>query len=100
MKTRTRILAGIIISGILATSVAQAAGTYPTIEEFYSGLGATEAQQAKQTAAQQSTTSKAACKWRQEAEKVVNQLHAPYPGDGDHFGEKAYLAAENQNFVC
>jgi len=100
MKTKTRILAGFIISGILVISAVQAAGTYPTIEEFYSGLGATEAQQAKQTAAQQPTTSKAACKWHQEAEKVVDQLHAPYPGSGDNLGEKAYLAAENQNFVC
>jgi len=95
---KTRILAGIIISGVLATSAAQAAGTYPTIEEFYSGLGTAEVQQAKQAAAQQSTTRKATCNWHEADEIGTDQLYAAYPGD--EYVEKAYLAPANQNFVC
>lgn len=97
---KTHILAGIIISGVLATSAAQAAGTYPSIEEIYTGMGVTEIQQAKQVAAQQATAYKATCNWHEAENKVVDQLHAAYPGSEDHFGEKAYLAAANQNFVC
>ena len=97
---KTRILAGIIFSGILATSVAQA-GTYPSIEEFYSGMTAAEAQQAKQAAAQESTTSKATCNWHEaKSEAEADQLHAAYPGSESDFGEKDYLASSNQDFVC
>ena len=44
---KTGILAGIIISGILATSVAQAA-TSPSVEETYSGMSAAAIQKDQQ----------------------------------------------------
>jgi len=102
MKTKTRILAGIIISGILATSAAQASTSLSTesVEALYSGLSTAKVQQIYKTSEMQAVTHKSTCAWHEAKGKVVDQLYAPYPGSGDSFGEKAYLAAENQNFVC
>ena len=96
---KTRILAGIIVSGALATSVAQAA-TSPSVEETYSGMSAAaiqKDQQANPAAERHSTAGKATCSWH-EGMYEVNPLHAAYPGD--EYAEKAYLSPANQSFVC
>ena len=93
---KARILVGIIFSGALATSVAQAA-TYPSVEEIYSGLSIAAIQQTKQVAAQQATASKSTCNWH-EAKDTTDSLYAAYPGD--EYVEKAYLSPANQRFVC
>ena len=97
---KTHILSGLIIAGVLATSVVQAA-TSPTTEEIYSGMSAAaiqKDQRANPAAERYSIPGKPTCAWH-EAE-VVDQLHASYPGSESNFGEKDYLAAENFNFVC
>jgi len=97
---KNHILSGLIIAGVLATSVVQAA-TSPTVEEIYSGMSAAaiqKDQRANPAAERYSTTGKPTCTWH-EAE-AVDQLHAPYPGSESNFGEKDYLAAENFNLVC
>lgn len=102
---KTHILAGIIISGVLATSAASAAPTAisPLADEIYSGMNAAAIQKdqlANPAAERHSTAGGATCNWYEAKSKVVDQLHAAYPGSEDHFGEKDYLAAANQNFVC
>jgi len=97
---KTNIFSGIIIAGVLAASVAQAA-TLSTVDEIYSGMSAAAIQQdqrASPAAERYSIPGKPTCAWH-EAE-VVDQLHAAYPGNESNFGEKDYLAAENFNFVC
>ena len=102
---KTHILAGIIISGVLATSAAAAAPTAisPLADEIYSGMSAVAIQKdqlANPASERHSTVGGAACNWYEAESKVVDQLHAAYPGSEDHFGEKDYLAAANQNFMC
>lgn len=99
---KTRILAGLIIAGALATSAAQAATSH-SVEEIYSGMSATAIQNDQRVnpaAERHSAAGKTTCNWHQVAESAVDQLHAPYPGTEANFGEKAYLATENQNFAC
>lgn len=91
---KTRILAGIIISGVWAISAAQAA---PSTEEIYSGLGTAAIQRVHQAAEQQAAERKSTCEWH-ETRNEVDQLYAAYPGD--EYVEKDYLAASNMNFVC
>lgn len=93
---KTRILAGIVLSGALAASAAQAA-TSPSVEEIYSGLTVAAIQKAHQTAEQQLTARKATCIWR-EAKNEADSLYAAYPGD--EYVEKTYLSPVNQSFVC
>lgn len=90
---KTRILAGIILSGALATSAAAS----PSVEAIYSGLSIAAVQQAHQAAEQQAAAHKATCNWH-EARNDVDSLYAAYPGD--EYVEKAYLAPANQRFVC
>lgn len=101
---KTHILAGIIISGVLVTSVAQAAGTYPSVGEIYSGMSAAaiqKDQRANPAAERHSTAYKLTCAWHEAKDRAeADQLHAAYPGSENNFGEKDYLAASNQNFVC
>lgn len=96
---KTHILTGLIVAGVLATTAVQAA-TSPTVEEIYSGMNAAAIQKEQQANPAAERHSMPTCAWHQEAEKVVDQLHAPYPGSEEHFGEKDYLAAANTNFVC
>jgi Ni/Co efflux regulator RcnB len=96
---KTHLLAGIIISGALATSVAQAA-TSLSVNELYSGMSAAaiqKDQQANPAAERHSTTGKSTCSWH-EAMNKADSLYAAYPGD--EYVEKAYLAPANQSFVC
>lgn len=95
-----RILAGIVLSGALATSTAQAAGTNPSIEELYSGMSATaiqKDQRANPAAERHSAAGKPTCSWH-EGMNEANPLYAAYPGD--EYVEKAYLSPANQRFVC
>ncbi|MDD5384692.1 MAG: hypothetical protein PHG89_07405 [Gallionella sp.] len=96
---KTRFLAGIIIFGVLATSVAQAA-TSPSVVEIYSGMSAAAIQKDQQTnpaAERHSTAGKSMCSWH-EVKNEVDPLYAAYPGD--EFVEKADLAVANTNFTC
>lgn len=96
---KIRILAGIIISGALATATAQAA-TYPSVEEIYSGMSAAAIQQdqrANPAAERHSTAGKPTCAWH-EGKNEVGQLYAAYLGD--EYLEKAYLSPADQNLVC
>ena len=96
---KTRILAGIIIAGIFATSAVQAA-TSSSVEEIYSGMSAAaiqKDQQANPAAVRYSAASKSTCAWH-EAKNKADALYAAYPSD--EYVEKAYLAPVNQNFVC
>lgn len=94
---KTRILAGLVIFGALATSVAQAA-TSPSVEELYSGMSATAIQKDQRAnPAAERHSGKSPCSW-QEGKNAVDQLYAAYPGD--EYVEKAYLSPDNQRFVC
>lgn len=96
---KARILAAIIVSGVLVTSVAQAA-TSRFVEEIYSGMSATaiqEDQRANPAAERYSAASKSTCTWH-EGKRDVDSLYAAYPGD--EYVEKAYLSPANQRFVC
>lgn len=101
---KTHILSGLIIAGVLATSAVQAAAlSVESVGEIYSGMNAAaiqKDQRANPAAERYSMPGKATCNWHEAESKVVDQLHAAYPGSEDNFGEKAYLAAANQNFVC
>lgn len=92
---KTHILAGLIITGALAVSVAQAS----TLDEIYSGMSAAAIQKDQQAnpAAERHSTAKTTCTWR-EGKDDSNPLFAAYPGD--EYAEKAYLNPVNQRFVC
>lgn len=96
---KTRILAGLIIAGVLATSAVQAA-TSPSAEEIYSGMSAAAIQKDQQAnpAAERYSTGKATCAWREAESVVADSLYAAYPSD--EYVEKAYLSPANQHFVC
>jgi hypothetical protein len=98
---KTQILAGLIFTGVLATSVAQAA-IFSPVDETYSGLSTAEIQmdQRANPAASRHAVKKETCAWLEPEGKVVDQLHAAYPGSEKNFGEKDYLATSNQDFVC
>ncbi|WP_435627838.1 hypothetical protein [Candidatus Ferrigenium straubiae] len=96
---KTHILAGLILTGVLATTAVQAA---TPVDEIYSGMSAAAIQKDQQANLAAERHSVRTCAWR-EAEGnavVVDQLHAAYPGSEANFGEKDYLASANQNFVC
>jgi hypothetical protein len=97
---KTHILAGIIISGVLATSAAQAAGTYFSVQEIYSGMSAAaiqKDQRANPAAERHSMAGKSTCSWH-EGKNGADLLYAAYPGD--EYVEKAYLSPANQSLVC
>jgi len=96
---KTHILAGIIVSGVLVTSVAQAA-TPRFVEEIYSGMSAAaiqKDQRANPAAERHSAGTQLACTWN-EGKNEADLLYAAYPGD--EYVEKAYLSPGNQRFVC
>lgn len=95
---KTRILSGLIIAGVLATSAVQAAPSL-SIMETYSGMSAAAIQKDQQAnpAAERHSTGKSTCSWN-EGKNGIDLLYAAYPGD--EFVEKAYLAPANQSFVC
>ncbi len=98
---KTRILAGLIFTGVLATSAAQA--SISQVDEIYSGMSAVEIQmdqRANPAASRHAEKGKETCAWREEETKAIDQLYAAYPGSESNFGEKDYLAAENFKFVC
>lgn len=101
---KTHILSGLIIAGVLATSAVQAAAlSVESVGEIYSGMSAAaiqKGQRANPAAERHSMPGKATCAWHEAESKVADQLHAAYPGSEAHFGEKDYLGAANQNFVC
>ena len=99
---KTQILAGLIIAGVLATSVAQASTSLSTesVEALYSGLNTAKLQQIHKTSEMQAVTHKSTCAWHEAKSKAVDQLYAAYPGSDANFGEKDYLAPANQQFVC
>lgn len=99
---KTRILAGLILTGVLATSAAQAA-IFSQTDEIYSGMNAAAIQndqRANPAASRHAEKGKETCAWREEENKAVDQLYAAYPGSESNFGEKDYLAAANFNFTC
>lgn len=98
---KTRILTGLIIAGVLATSAAQA--SISPVDEMYSGMSAAaiqKDQRANPAAERHAMKGKETCAWREGENKVVDQLHAAYPGGESNFGEKDYLATANFNFTC
>lgn len=97
---KTRILTGLIVAGVLATSAVQAATPSSfDCEALYSGLSTGEVQKIHMTA-EKGMAHKSTCTWREAENKVIDPLFAAYPGTEANFGEKDYLAASNQNFVC
>ena len=101
---KTHILSGLIIAGVLATSAVQAATlSVESVGEIYSGMSATAIQKDQRVnpaAERHSMAGKATCAWHKVESKAVDQLYAAYPGSDANFGEKDYLAAANQNFIC
>lgn len=101
MKTYT--LAGLVIAGVLATSAVQAASSSnESVEALYSGLSAGQVQQIHKASEIKAAAHKSTCVWHEAEEDVVNPAIAAYLGNdrGLFLGEKDYLAASNQNFVC
>ncbi len=98
---KTRILTGLIVAGVLATSTVQAATPSSfDCEALYSGLSTGEVQKIHVAAEQGMSMRKSTCSWH-EAEAAVDHATAAYLGEEDRFlGEKDYLAAANQNFAC
>lgn len=99
---KTKILAGLIIAGVLATSAAQAA-IFSQSDEIYSGMNAATIQndqRANPAASRHAAKGKETCAWREDESETVDQLHAAYPGSESNFGEKDYLAETNFNFKC
>ena len=95
---KTRILAGILISGVLATSAAQA--TISQTDEIYSGMSAAAIQKDQQANPAAARHSVRTCAWHEAENNVVDSLYAAYPGSEANFGEKDYFASANQDFVC
>jgi hypothetical protein len=98
---KTHILTGLVIAGVLATSAVQAASSSnESVEALYSGLSAGQVQQIHKASEMQAVARKSTCAWHEAKSMVIDQLYAAYPGSEKNFGEKDYLAASNQNFVC
>lgn len=98
---KTRILTGLIVAGVLATSAVQAATPSPfDCEALYSGLSAGEVQKIHM-AAEQGMAHKSTCSWHEVETEASNPAITVYLGmENNSFGEKDYLASINQNFVC
>lgn len=100
---KTHILAGLIIAGVLATSAVQAATpAFESVEALYSGLSTGEVEKIHRASEQRMAAHKSTCTWHEAGEEVVNPAIAAYLGNdkGLFLGEKDYLAASNQNFMC
>lgn len=101
---KTHILAGIIMAGALAASVAQAATPLSTesVEALYSGLNTTEVQQIHRMSELQAMGHKSTCAWHEAESEATDPVIAAYldKEEAKFLGEKDYLAAANFNFEC
>lgn len=99
---KTKFLAGLIITGVLATSAAQAS-IFSQVDEIYSGMNAAaiqKDQRASPAASRHAEKGKETCSWREEESKVIDPLYTAYPGSESNLGEKDYLANANFKFMC